>query len=197
MEYVRYIWDGFIEGEHHRLIADKLTEVAQGKCKRLIVNMPPRHTKSEFASVYFPSWIMGLKPDMKIMQTTHTADLSIRFGRKVHGGGDSVVRVLTTDTIEQAVERAGTKAGNKGADVAMTALEMVSVLRARGCRYCILRHLDASRPAAGFKKGGLIRWYEKHGFRLARDVLPKSLEFIDTDHMVAEVDQIYLRERAR
>ena len=83
MEYVRYIWDGFIEGEHHRLIADKLTEVAQGKCKRLIVNMPPRHTKSEFASVYFPSWIMGLKPDMKIMQTTHTADLSIRFGRKV------------------------------------------------------------------------------------------------------------------
>ena len=37
--------------------------------------------------------------------------------------------VLTTDTIEQAVERAGTKAGNKGADVAMTALEMVSLLR--------------------------------------------------------------------
>ena len=71
--------------------------------------------------------------------------------------------------------------------------EMVSVLRARGCRYCILRHLDASRPAAGFKKGGLIRWYEKHGFRLARDVLPKSLEFIDTDHMVAEVNDIYLR----
>jgi len=42
MEYVRYIWDGFIEGEHHRLIADKLTEVAEGKCKRLIVNMPPQ-----------------------------------------------------------------------------------------------------------------------------------------------------------
>ena len=80
MEYVRYIWDGFIEGEHHRLIADKLTEGAQGKCKRLIVNMPPRHTTSEFASVYFPSWVMGLNTDMKIMQTTHTADLSIRFG---------------------------------------------------------------------------------------------------------------------
>ncbi|MGV0035294.1 MAG: 6,7-dimethyl-8-ribityllumazine synthase [Candidatus Azotimanducaceae bacterium WSBS_2022_MAG_OTU7] len=37
--------------------------------------------------------------------------------------------VLTTDTIEQAIERSGTKAGNKGADVAMTALEMVSLLR--------------------------------------------------------------------
>jgi 6,7-dimethyl-8-ribityllumazine synthase len=37
--------------------------------------------------------------------------------------------VLTVDTIEQAVERAGTKAGNKGVDAAMTALEMVSLLR--------------------------------------------------------------------
>ena len=83
MEYIRYIWPGFVEGRHHRIIADKLTRVAKGECKRLIVNMPPRHTKSEFASVYFPSWIMGLRPDMKIMQTTHTADLSIRFGRKV------------------------------------------------------------------------------------------------------------------
>ena len=40
--------------------------------------------------------------------------------------------MLTTDTIEQAVERAGTKAGNKGADAAMTALEMVSLLRNLG-----------------------------------------------------------------
>jgi len=40
--------------------------------------------------------------------------------------------VLTTDTIEQAVERSGTKAGNKGADAAMTALEMVSLLRNLG-----------------------------------------------------------------
>lgn len=38
--------------------------------------------------------------------------------------------VLTTDTIEQAIERAGTKAGNKGAEAAHTAIEMVSLLRA-------------------------------------------------------------------
>ena len=40
-----------------------------------------------------------------------------------------VFGVLTLDTIEQAIERAGTKAGNKGADAAMTALEMVSLFR--------------------------------------------------------------------
>ena len=76
MEYIRYIWPSFIEGDHHRLIAEKLTRVAKGELKRLIVNMPPRHTKSEFASIYFPSWAMGLKPDMKIMQTTHTASVA-------------------------------------------------------------------------------------------------------------------------
>ena len=89
MEYIRRIWPSFIEGDHHRLIADKLTRVAKGELKRLIVNMPPRHTKSEFASIYFPSWVMGLNPDMKIMQTTHTADLSINFGRKVRNLMDS------------------------------------------------------------------------------------------------------------
>ena len=89
MEYIRRIWPSFIEGDHHRLIADKLTRVAKGELKRLIVNVPPRHTKSEFASIYFPSWVMGLNPDMKIMQTTHTADLSINFGRKVRNLMDS------------------------------------------------------------------------------------------------------------
>jgi 6,7-dimethyl-8-ribityllumazine synthase len=37
--------------------------------------------------------------------------------------------ILTTDTIEQAIERAGTKAGNKGADAAMGAMEMISLMR--------------------------------------------------------------------
>jgi len=40
--------------------------------------------------------------------------------------------VLTTDTIEQAIERAGTKAGNKGADAALSALEMVSLMDSIG-----------------------------------------------------------------
>ena len=102
MEYVRYIWDGFVEGTPS-LIADKLTEVAQGKCKRLIVNMP-RHTRIEFASVYFPSWIMGLNPDSKIMQTTHTADLSIRFGRKVREPMDTQEYKRMFDNVSLAAD---------------------------------------------------------------------------------------------
>lgn len=43
-----------------------------------------------------------------------------------------VFGLLTTDTIEQAIERSGTKAGNKGADAALTAIEMISLLRKMG-----------------------------------------------------------------
>ena len=44
--------------------------------------MPPRHTKSEFASNLLPAWMVGRKPNLKIIQTTHTTELAIRFGRK-------------------------------------------------------------------------------------------------------------------
>ena len=45
--------------------------------------MPPRHTKSEFASNLFPAWMMGRNPKIKIIEATHTAELSYNFGRKV------------------------------------------------------------------------------------------------------------------
>ena len=70
--YVEQMWPEFICGRHHEIFAQKLEDVANGKINRLIVNMPPRHTKSEFCSTYFPAWIMGKQPNRKIMQTTHT-----------------------------------------------------------------------------------------------------------------------------
>ena len=85
MSFVRHVWPGFIHGEHHRIYAEKLQAVADGKIKRLIVNMPPRHTKSEFASYLFPAWLMGRDPTKKIIQATHTAELAVGFGRKVKG----------------------------------------------------------------------------------------------------------------
>jgi predicted phage terminase large subunit-like protein len=89
LSFVRHVWPGFIAGRHHRIVAEKLEAVARGEIKRLIINMPPRHTKSEFASYLFPAWLMGKFPDKKIMQATHTADLAIRFGRKVKNLIDS------------------------------------------------------------------------------------------------------------
>ena len=83
IQYVKKIWPEFIHGAHHTMIAKKFEDIANGKNKRLIINMPPRHTKSEFASFLFPSWIIGRDPKTKIIQTTHTAELAVNFGRKV------------------------------------------------------------------------------------------------------------------
>jgi predicted phage terminase large subunit-like protein len=82
MSFVKCAWPEFIEGAHHRIIAKKFNDLAEGKINRLIVNMPPRHTKSEFASFLLPAWMVGRNPKLKIIQVTHTGELAIRFGRK-------------------------------------------------------------------------------------------------------------------
>ena len=82
LSFVKCVWPEFIEGSHHRHIAEKFNKLATGELKRLIVNMPPRHTKSEFASYLLPSWMVGRNPKLKIIQATHTGELAIKFGRK-------------------------------------------------------------------------------------------------------------------
>ena len=64
LSFVKCVWPDFIEGSHHRHIAEKFNLIARGKLKRLIVNMPPRHTKSEFASYLLPSWMVGRNPKL-------------------------------------------------------------------------------------------------------------------------------------
>ena len=55
MPFAHHVYDNFIEGNHHRIIAEKLERVARGELKRLIVNMPPRDSKSELASYLMPA----------------------------------------------------------------------------------------------------------------------------------------------
>ena len=83
MSFVETMWPGFIHGAHHALMASKFEEIAEGKIKRLIINMPPRHTKSEFASYLLPAWYLGKFPNKKIIQCSNTAELAVGFGRKV------------------------------------------------------------------------------------------------------------------
>jgi len=89
MAFVKHVWPEFIEGSHHKIVAEKFNQLAEGKLKRLIINMPPRHTKSEFASFLLPAWMVGRNPKLKIIQSTNTTELSVRFGRKAKALIDS------------------------------------------------------------------------------------------------------------
>jgi len=83
LAFVKEVWPTFIAGRHHAKMADAFERVANGTCKRLIINMPPRHTKSEFASYLLPAWFLGKYPHKKIIQCSHTAEPAVGFGRKV------------------------------------------------------------------------------------------------------------------
>lgn len=83
IKFVKRVWPTFVDGRHHVRMAAAFERVARGEVKRLIINMPPRHTKSEFASYLLPAWFLGKFPHKKVIQTAHTAELSVGFGRKV------------------------------------------------------------------------------------------------------------------
>ena len=106
--FVKHVWPEFIEGDHHRKIAKKFEDIANGKIKRLIVNMPPRHTKSEFASYLFPAWMVGKNPKLKVIQTTHTGELAVRFGRKMKN-------LVDQETFRQVFEDCRIAADSKAA----------------------------------------------------------------------------------
>ena len=116
--FVRHVWPDFVSGYHHKKIAKKFEDIRDGKIKRLIVNMPPRHTKSEFASFLFPSWLVGNKPTLKIIQTTHNTELAVRFGRKMKNLIDSQVyqQVFDEVSISADSKAAGRWETNKGGE---------------------------------------------------------------------------------
>ena len=109
MAFVKAMWPGFIHGRHHAVMAKKFEEIAAGKVKRLIINMPPRHTKSEFASYLLPAWFLGKYPGKKIIQCSNTAELAVGFGRKVRNlvDGEAFAKVFPNVALRQDSKAAG------------------------------------------------------------------------------------------
>ena len=118
LEFVKEVWPAFIEGDHHRVMADAFNRIAEGELKRLIINMPPRHTKSEFASHLFPAWYLGRFPDRKVIQTAHTAELAVGFGRKVRNlvGSKDYEKIFTGVSLSADSKAAGRWNTNKAGD---------------------------------------------------------------------------------
>jgi|TARA_R110000803_G_scaffold38422_1_gene82984 predicted phage terminase large subunit-like protein len=118
LPFVHHVYDNFIEGSHHRVIAKKLEAVARGEIKRLIINMPPRHSKSEFASYLMPAWFLGRNPKLKIIQATHNTELAVRFGRKVRDLIDDpeYKAIFPNTNLKEDNKGAGTWGTDKGAE---------------------------------------------------------------------------------
>lgn len=81
--FVKAVWPVFIPGHHHNIMGDAFERIANGTLTRLIINMAPRHTKSELASWLLPAWFLGKFPHKKIIQASNTEALAAGFGRRV------------------------------------------------------------------------------------------------------------------
>jgi predicted phage terminase large subunit-like protein len=108
IKFVEKVWPTFISGAHHKRMSDAFERVANGTCKRLIINMPPRHTKSEFASYLLPAWFLGKFPNKKIIQCSNTGELAVGFGRKVRN-------LVDTDTYHEVFPELSLSTDSKAA----------------------------------------------------------------------------------
>ena len=66
----------FLPSWHIEVIAAKLAAVREGKSRRLIINLPPRHLKSLMASIAFPAWCLGHDPSAQILCVSYAQDLA-------------------------------------------------------------------------------------------------------------------------
>ena len=83
LDFVKHVYPGYKVGPHHLKLAQIFEDIANGKKKRVIVNIAPRHGKSELISYLAPAWFLGKYPQKKIIMSSHTADLAVNFGRRV------------------------------------------------------------------------------------------------------------------
>lgn len=83
IEFTRYTLPSYLPAAHHRLIAEKLEAIERGDIDRLMINMPPRHGKSELGSRRFPAWFLGRNPQSTIMSASYNLDKAEEFGGEV------------------------------------------------------------------------------------------------------------------
>lgn len=106
----------YITAKHHKAIAAALEQVEIGLISRLIINVPPRHGKSQLSSRMFPSWFLGRHPSESIILATYADKFSWDFGREVREIVEDPLygQVFPDVALETAsVDRIETTAGGK------------------------------------------------------------------------------------
>ena len=81
-DFYRYTFKDYIDGTHIATLCSALERVERGETKRLIVSMPPRHSKSETCSIRFPAWCLGKNPEKKIVLASYSDSIASEQSRK-------------------------------------------------------------------------------------------------------------------
>jgi predicted phage terminase large subunit-like protein len=168
IDFVRYVWPQALIGEHHNVMAKAFDRIANGTLKRLIINMPPRHTKSEFASYLLPAYLMGRDPRTKAIEATHNSELAVRFGRKVRDlmDMDTYKEVFPDVSLKQDSKAAGRWDTNLGGEY--FAVGVGGAMTGRGADVLIIDDPHSEQDAmSDFGVGqllGVVQLWTSHAF---------------------------------
>lgn len=83
LRFTQATFTGFETNWHHVAVCDALDRLIAGRIRRLLLLMPPRHSKSEMVSRRLPAYVMGTNPDARVIATSYSADLASRMNRDV------------------------------------------------------------------------------------------------------------------
>ena len=160
LDFVERAWPAFIRGKHHELMAEAFERVADGSLKRLIINMPPRHTKSEFASYLLPAWFLGKKPTGKVIQTAHTAELAVGFGRKVRNlvSSPEYQEIFPGVALQQDSKAAGRWNTNQGGEY--FAIGVGGAVTGKGADLLVIDDPHSEQEGQSIDPGVFDRTYE-------------------------------------
>lgn len=167
MAFVKMMWPSFIHGRHHALMAKELEAIANGQNKRLIIALPPRHTKSQFASYLFPAWFLGKYPDKKIIQASNTAELAVGFGRQVRNlvGSDIYKKVFPGVDLRSDSKAAGRWSTNMGGEYFAVGVGGTMTGKGADCAYFLAEVLTERGVLPAYKVLVGDKVWTEHGFK--------------------------------
>ena len=106
--FTEFTYERYKTAPHHRQIAEQLERVERGEVDRLMLLVPPRHGKSELASIRWPAWYLGRHPDAQFLSVSATAELASDFGRAVRNLiGSSEYRAIFDTTLAEDSQAKG------------------------------------------------------------------------------------------
>ena len=153
----------------HKLLAHKLECVARGTIKRLIISMPPRHGKTELASIRFAPWFLGKNPDKNIALATYSAEFAEENSEKAREIVDSNIyrEIFNVSLKKDTVSRWRTQHGGN-----YYAVGIGGALTGRGANILIVDdpHKNRKEAESVVKRKDVWDWFASTAYtRLEKD----------------------------
>ena len=161
LDFITYMHGWFRVSWHHILVAKALEQIESGELKRLMIFLPPRHSKSEMVSVNVPAWILGRDKDKSVIQASYSADLATEFGRQARNivGSREYKNIFDTKLAEDSQSKSVWSTNGRGK---YNALGVGGAATGKGADILIIDDPIKNRKEADsfVVRDSIFKWYQ-------------------------------------